>query len=182
MPEVSPDFRVWTVRVKPGIYFQDDPVFKGEKRELVAADYVYSWKRFFDPRWKAPAFAFLNELKVLGMATLREAAVKGKTPFDYDTRSACARWTITAFRFGAATALPADDEWRRPLGCSRARGRRGLRRCDPRASVGTDRSGLPCGIRGCRRSPVWNSPYDAQPNADDAEGQALLMVKGRRRR
>ena len=58
MPDVSDDFRIWTVRLKRGIYFQDDPVFKGRRRELVAEDYVYAWKRFFDPRWKAPAFAF----------------------------------------------------------------------------------------------------------------------------
>src|SRR5512147_662461 len=40
MPEISDDFRTYTVRIKPGIYFQDDPVFKGQKRELVAQDYV----------------------------------------------------------------------------------------------------------------------------------------------
>ena len=85
MPDVSDDFRTLTVRIKPGIHFQDDPVFKGKKRELVAQDYVYSWKRFFDPRWKASAFATLNELKMLGMAALRDAAIKDKKPFDYDT-------------------------------------------------------------------------------------------------
>ena len=46
MPQVSADFRVWTVKVRPGIYFADDPAFKGKKRELVAQDYVYSFKRF----------------------------------------------------------------------------------------------------------------------------------------
>ena len=30
MPEVSDDFRVWTVKLRPGIYFQDDPAFKGQ--------------------------------------------------------------------------------------------------------------------------------------------------------
>src|SRR6185295_1372483 len=53
MPEVSADGTTYTFRVKPGIYFADDPVFKGKKRELVAADYVFSWKRHFDPRWKS---------------------------------------------------------------------------------------------------------------------------------
>ena len=33
----------------PGIYFADDPAFKGQQRELTAADYVYSWKRVLDP-------------------------------------------------------------------------------------------------------------------------------------
>ena len=79
------DFRVWTVRIKPGIYFDNDPAFKGVERELIAADYVYSLKRFFDPRWKSPVFSSLSELKILGINALREAAIKGKEPFDYDT-------------------------------------------------------------------------------------------------
>ena len=85
MPEVSDDFRVWTVRVQPGVYFQDDAAFKGKRRELVAEDYVYAYKRYFDPRWKSPALASLSELKMLGMAAVRDAAVKGKQAFGYDT-------------------------------------------------------------------------------------------------
>ena len=49
MPEVSADGRTYTLHVKPGIYFADDPAFGGKKRELVAADYVYSMKRLLDP-------------------------------------------------------------------------------------------------------------------------------------
>src|SRR5213075_384371 len=45
LPEISPDGKTWTIRVRPGIYFADDAAFKGAKRELTAADYVYSWKR-----------------------------------------------------------------------------------------------------------------------------------------
>lgn len=39
-PESSEDFRVWTVRLRRGIYFASDPAFKGRRRELVAEDYV----------------------------------------------------------------------------------------------------------------------------------------------
>src|SRR5690348_1694522 len=53
MPEVSDDFRTWTIRIRPGIFFADDPAFDGKPRELVAADYVYAWKRFFDPALKS---------------------------------------------------------------------------------------------------------------------------------
>src|SRR5262245_50119387 len=42
MPQVSADFRTFTFRIRPGIFFQDDPAFGGKPRELVAADYVYS--------------------------------------------------------------------------------------------------------------------------------------------
>ena len=37
MPEVSDNFRTWIIRIKPGIHFADDPVFKGQRRELVQA-------------------------------------------------------------------------------------------------------------------------------------------------
>ena len=44
LPEVSADGLTYTIRIKPGIYFIDDPAFNGRKRELVAADYVYALK------------------------------------------------------------------------------------------------------------------------------------------
>ena len=40
LPESSADFKTWTVRIKPGTHFADDPAFEGKRRELVAADYV----------------------------------------------------------------------------------------------------------------------------------------------
>jgi ABC-type transport system substrate-binding protein len=86
LPEVSPDFRTFTFRLRPGIVFQDDPAFKGLARELVAADYVYSWKRIYDPRWKSPMLFVLENSKVLGLSELRAASIKGKRPFDYDAR------------------------------------------------------------------------------------------------
>ena len=46
MPEVADEYRTWTVRVRPGIFFADDPAFGGRRRELLAADYVYTLKRF----------------------------------------------------------------------------------------------------------------------------------------
>ena len=61
MPEVSTDFRIWTVHIKPGIYFADDPAFKGKRREVVAQDFVYAFKRFLDPASKSPTVALLEE-------------------------------------------------------------------------------------------------------------------------
>src|ERR1043166_9718039 len=40
----------YTFRIRPGIYFIDDPAFKGKKRELVARDFEYMVKRFRDPK------------------------------------------------------------------------------------------------------------------------------------
>ena len=38
LPEISDDGRVFTLRIRPGIYFADDPAFKGRRRELTAED------------------------------------------------------------------------------------------------------------------------------------------------
>ncbi len=82
MPEVSADGRSYTLTVKPGIYFQDDPAFGGKRRELTAADYAYSIKRLMDPKIASPNY-YLIENKLAGMKPVREAAEKsGK--FDYD--------------------------------------------------------------------------------------------------
>ncbi len=83
LPDVSSDFTTLTFRIRPGIYFQDHPAFKGARRELTAADYVYSIKRYYDPRFKSPRFYLLDNTKILGLAEVRAAAMKGGR-FDYD--------------------------------------------------------------------------------------------------
>src|SRR5690242_5320254 len=86
MPEVTDNGKTYTVRVKKGIYFIDDPVFKGRKRELTAADYAYSLKRLIDPKLRSP-WAWLVEGKIVGLDEVAEAAKKsGK--FDYDAKIA----------------------------------------------------------------------------------------------
>lgn len=84
LPDISPDYRTFTLRIRPGIYFDDDPVFKGKKRELTAEDYVYSIKRHYDPRWKSPSLYSLENSKILGLSELRQEAIRTKKPFDYD--------------------------------------------------------------------------------------------------
>jgi ABC-type transport system substrate-binding protein len=84
MPEISADFKTITMRVKPGIYFSDDPAFKGAKRELTAADYVYSLKRHYDPKLKSGNLYLLENAKILGLSELRRELMKAKKPFDYD--------------------------------------------------------------------------------------------------
>jgi peptide/nickel transport system substrate-binding protein len=82
MPQIADGGRTWTIRVKSGIYFADDPAFKGRKRELTAADYVYAWKRLLDPRVRSP-FAWYLQDKVVG-ADAVIAAAKRTGRFDYD--------------------------------------------------------------------------------------------------
>ena len=84
MPQMSSDFRVWTVKIKPGIYFASDPAFKGKRRELVAQDYVYSFKRIADPANKSPVWSAIETDKLLGLNELRQSSLDRKQPFDYD--------------------------------------------------------------------------------------------------
>lgn len=112
LPQASDDFKTFTIRLRPGIYFNDDPAFKGHKRELVAADYVYSIKRHFDPSLKSNSYTTLANNRILGLEDLRETAVKGKKPFDYDTPAeglrALDRYTIQ-FKLGQANPRFADE-------------------------------------------------------------------------
>ena len=82
MPEVADSGRTYTFRIKRGVYFSPDAAFEGRKRELTAADYVYSLKRFFDPKVRAQ-WAFLLEGKIAGAEKLVEEA-KRTGRFDYD--------------------------------------------------------------------------------------------------
>lgn len=83
-PEVSADFKTFTIKVRPGIYFADDPAFKGKKREVTAADFVYSIKRFADPATNAQAWVAYEENGLVGLNELREKVLKAKKPFPYD--------------------------------------------------------------------------------------------------
>jgi oligopeptide transport system substrate-binding protein len=82
LPEISADGKTWTMRIRPGIYFADDPVFKGKRRELTAADYVYSWKRVIDPKMRSNNLQVF-EGKILGADKI-VAAAKATGKFDYD--------------------------------------------------------------------------------------------------
>jgi ABC-type transport system substrate-binding protein len=190
MPEHSPDFRTWTVRLKKGIYFADDPAFGGQKREVTAQDFVYAIKRFADPANKSPVVAGVLDQKYIGLAALRDKALKEKKPFDYDTEieglRALDRHTIqykleeprprfldslaASDLFGAVArevvekygeAIPAH-----PVGTG------------PFRLVQWRRSSLIVLERNPRYREVL---YDAEPAADDAEGQAILArFKGRK--
>ena len=82
MPTVSADGKVYTFKLKPGIYFAADPVFKGQKRELTAADYAYAIKRHLDPTINSP-WSFLVDGRFVGADALVKAA--GKGTLNYDT-------------------------------------------------------------------------------------------------
>jgi ABC-type transport system substrate-binding protein len=84
MPQVTDNGLTYTFKIRKGIYFTPDPAFKGVKRELVAEDYVYSIKRFMDPKIRSP-WTWLVDGKIVG---LDEAAAKAKEmgSFDYNAK------------------------------------------------------------------------------------------------
>ena len=85
LPEMSADFRELTLKIRPGIFFADDPAFHGRVRELTAAGYAYSLRRHFDPRLHSVAYADLLADDILGLQGLRERALSRDQPFDYDS-------------------------------------------------------------------------------------------------
>ena len=129
LPEITPDGKTWTIRIKPGIYFTDDPAFKGKKRELTAHDYVYSWKRILDPRMRSNNFQVFDGRFVGAEAVMAKAKETGKLDYDapIEGLQAIDRYTIRMKLNFPDTELLSNltiSAMRR--GC--ARGRRGLRR------------------------------------------------------
>ena len=84
LPEVTDQGRVYTFKLRQGIYFQADPAFKGARRELTAGDYAYSIKRFVDPAVHSP-WRFLVAGKIVGLDALEKKAAQSGH-FDYDAR------------------------------------------------------------------------------------------------
>ncbi len=78
MPEVSTDGLTYTIRIRRGVEFIDDPAFPGGVgREVVAEDFVYSIKRHFDPA-NISQGAWVWEDKIVGMQDWIDAGA------DYD--------------------------------------------------------------------------------------------------
>jgi ABC-type transport system substrate-binding protein len=105
LPEIAADFRRFVFQIKPGIYFADDPAFKGQRRELTAHDYVYTIKRHYDPRWKSGKLYQFESERIIGLSELRRELIAAKKPFDYDREVEGLR-TLDRYRFEVKLALP----------------------------------------------------------------------------
>jgi len=190
LPEVNADHTRFVFQIKPGIYFSDDPAFKGQRRELVAADYVYTVKRYYDPKIRSPTLFHYQNAGLLGLSELRQRAVDTKAPFPYDIDVAGIR-VLDRYRFEVRVAEPAP---RLPFvfatpGLSGAVAREVIE-AYPDASmqhpVGTGPFVLAAWRRGSRivlhRNPAHqHSVHDEQPAAGDAVGQAIAaQMRGRR--
>ena len=190
MPEVSADFRTWTIRLKRGVFFADDPAFKGAKREVVAQDFIHVLQRAVDPANISPAEGDVIDIGVLGLKAARDEATKAKKPFDYDR-------PIEGLRALDSHTLRIQLEAPRPRllytladnSIMGAVAREVVQFYGDKVSehpVGTGPFRLKTWRRSSRivleRSPHYREVlYDAQPAPGDAEGQAILKsFKGRR--
>ena len=84
MPEVADGGRTYTLHIRPGILFADDPAFGGHPRELVAADYEFAFKRLIDPKLRSPNL-WLIDHRVLGVPEAVARAAKTGT-LDYSEK------------------------------------------------------------------------------------------------
>jgi ABC-type transport system substrate-binding protein len=191
MPEHSADYRTWTVTLRPGIYFADDPAFKGKPRELVAQDYVFALKRFADPAMKSPGWTSVESDHFVGLDELRQDALRTKQPFNYDREidgvRALSRYVIQYRVTEPRPRLPM--EYLADAGLFGAVAREVVEAYGDKIMehpVGTG----PFVLKQWRRSSLIvlernpqfrDLTFDAQPAADDAAGQAVLArLKGKR--
>jgi len=191
MPEPSADFKTWIVRVRPGVFFQSDPAFKGKPREVVAQDFIYAFQRIADPANKSPNWGVIDaSAGFVGLAEVRKSALDGKKPFDFDApiegMKALDRYTLqfklreSRPRFALLLAAPetygaqarevvefyGDQIAQHPVGTGPFR----LKQWRRSSMIVLERNPEYRDVR-----------WDAEPAADDAEGQAMLArLKGRR--
>lgn len=188
LPEVSADGRTYTVHIKPGIHFDDDPAFGGKPRELVAADYVYALKRVIDPNVRASQVGEI-EPYIVG-ADEAAAAARKSGHFDYDAPIAGLRvldrytfqveikeriyvfiYNFADCRIMCAVAREVAERYGDDLGSH---------------PVGTGPWRLAFWKRSSKmvfeRNPMFREEYwDAQPNPDDARGQRIkARLEGKR--
>ncbi len=190
MPAISADFRTYTVKIQPGIYFADDPAFGGKKRELTAEDFAYSYKRIFDPKTKSQLYSDLEEEKLVGMEELRRDAEKPGASFNYEKQvegiRALDRYTI---QFKLQEPRPRFIYSLADSSIVGAVAREVVEKYGDKIMehpVGTGPFRLDQWVRSSKMTFVRNPNFrevfwDAEPPADDARSQAIYQqLKGKR--
>ena len=187
LPEITDGARTYTLHVRRGIFFADDPAFGGKPRELVAGDYEFALKRLMDPKLSSPNL-WLIEGRITGVAeAVKRARAEGH--LDYDARvpgiEVVDRYTLRLhlekpdYDLLYVLAMPnvgaqarevveryADDIGAHPVGT----GPFVLKEWRRRAHIVLE------------RNPRFREEYfEAEPAADDTEAQELYaQVKGKR--
>ena len=185
MPQVTDSGKTWLIKVTKGVFFHDDPAFKGKKRELVANDFVYTFKRLMDPKVRSPWQSIVDK-KIVGLDDLADNAKKGGT-FDYDAKvtglevvdshTLRIRLVDTDYNFGYILAMPATS----------AQAREVVEGYDDSNShpVGTGPYVMKKWVRGSKITLEAYSNYrpvawDFQPSSDPYDKKLIAEMKGKR--
>lgn len=84
MPDISEDRCTYVIKIKKGIYFQDDECFeRGKGRELKAEDFVYSIKRIANIKNLSQNWSLFDD-KIVGLDEFREYTKTCKRREDVD--------------------------------------------------------------------------------------------------
>ncbi|MEN8127353.1 MAG: ABC transporter substrate-binding protein [Planctomycetota bacterium] len=84
LPHVSADNLTYTIRIKQGVRFQNDPCFEGgQGRELTADDFVYALKRVANIKYLNQNWSGLKD-KIVGLDDFREYTKQFKKELDVD--------------------------------------------------------------------------------------------------
>jgi ABC-type transport system substrate-binding protein len=185
MPVVTDNGKTYVFKIRKGVYFHPDPIFKGKKRELTAEDFIFSFKRFMDPKLRSQ-WKFLFDGKILGLDDLAKRAEQSGH-FDYDApveglraldrytlqiKLAAADYNFTyILAMSAMIAIPREavDAYRDDLGAH---------------PIGTGAYMLKEYQRG-RRVVLEAHPYfrgfiwDVEPGPDAADHQLVASMKGK---
>lgn len=87
VPQPEADGKTYIFKLREA-YYADDPCFKGVRRKVTAADFVYGWKRLADRKVGGSGEWLVGNIK--GMKAFAEAS-SGEEPTDYDREVAGVR-------------------------------------------------------------------------------------------
>ncbi len=77
-PDISEDLRVYTFKIKKGVFFIDDECFPaGKGREAAAEDFIFSFKRIADVKTNSTGY-WIFEGKIKGLDDFREHSKTSK--------------------------------------------------------------------------------------------------------
>jgi len=84
MPQISDDKLTYTLRIKQGVYFHDDPCFpEGKGRSLKAQDFVFAFKRIANIRYASPNWGGFKE-RIAGLDEFRDYTSQFRTESEVD--------------------------------------------------------------------------------------------------
>jgi len=84
MPQISSDKLTYTIKIKKGVYFQDDECFPGGRgRQVRAEDFVFAIKRIANIRYRSQNWSIFDD-KIVGLDKFREYTKDCKKAEDVD--------------------------------------------------------------------------------------------------